>query len=103
MFAPPLLVLLAAVALLLFAVAALGLRLGVRQPDGRGAQVGRLFAGGVLLSAATVHMPADAVETLAEIAEFPLGLCCLGGGYLLTVGVESWARAAAALFSVWFV
>ena len=50
MFAPPLLVLLAAVALLLFAVAALGLRLGVRQPDGRGAQVGRLFAGGASAS-----------------------------------------------------
>ena len=86
---------LGAVALLLFGVAALGLRLGVRQPDGgRTAQVGRLFAGGVLLSTATVHMLADAVEMLAEITEFPLGLSCLGVGYLLTVGVESWARAA---------
>ena len=96
MFPAPQLAVLGAVALLLFFIAAIGLRLGVRQPDGgRSAQLGRLFAGGVLLSAATVHMLADAVETLAEVTEFPLGLFCLGGGYLITVGVESWARAAA--------
>ena len=91
---------------MLLVVAVIGMRLGSESGGGGGgaraaaapswwAMVGNLFAGGVLLSTALVHLLPDAAEGLADLSEFPCAGAAAGGGYLLMLLIEASRESSA--------